>query len=58
MENMTMNTEESLLDPWPLSAEREDPPRPDVVPPVRTIVLDREPKVDALVVDGGIGASW
>ena len=43
MENMTMNTEESLLDPWPLNAEREDPPRPDVVPPVRTIVLDREP---------------
>ncbi|MFZ2112153.1 MAG: ATP-binding cassette domain-containing protein, partial [Solirubrobacteraceae bacterium] len=58
---MTMNTEESLLDPWPLSAEREDvrrseaersavvPPGPaqarrdNVVPPVRTIVLDREP---------------
>jgi phosphate transport system ATP-binding protein len=38
MENMTMNTEEALVDPWPLTAKS-----PDVVPPVRTIVLDREP---------------
>jgi phosphate transport system ATP-binding protein len=38
MENMTMNSEEVLVDPWPLTAKS-----PDVVPPVRTIVLDREP---------------
>ena len=48
-----MNTERRLFDPWPLSAERRasdgrsshvpGPVRTIVVPPVRTIVLDREP---------------
>ncbi len=38
MENVTISTEETLLDPWPLTAKPLD-----VVPPVRTIVLDRQP---------------
>jgi phosphate transport system ATP-binding protein len=46
MEKLTMNLDETLIDPWPLAAEppreRAELPR-DVVPPVRTIVVDRTP---------------
>jgi phosphate transport system ATP-binding protein len=38
MENMTINRDETLVDPWNTAAEPCE-----VVPPIRTIVVDRQP---------------